>query len=227
MPNLVPIVEGDGEVIALPILLRRLLPEVHKVYDWQITKPKNARGCGNLTTKDGLERFVRLALSEPDCDGILVLLDADAIKQLPNTVTLADNCSSTFAYFLAQRVKGSSSTVPIAIVVVRWEYEAWFLASLETLAGHCGLSATAQYQGDVETEQNPKGWLQARFLPDHRYSETRDQVALSTRLDFDLVSKRSRSFRRLKNALKQILDAYAQGNDGVTPLPETTAGDEE
>lgn len=48
MPSIVPIVEGDGEVTALPSLLRRLLYEEFMVYDWQILHPKNAHGCGRF-----------------------------------------------------------------------------------------------------------------------------------------------------------------------------------
>ena len=33
MPTLVPIVEGDGEIEAFPLLLRRLLNEVYQRYD--------------------------------------------------------------------------------------------------------------------------------------------------------------------------------------------------
>lgn len=78
MPKLVPIVEGDGEVEALPLLLRHLFSEVYQTYDFEIAKPKNAHGCGSLTTFNGIERFVEYALIEPDCDVVLVLIDNDA-----------------------------------------------------------------------------------------------------------------------------------------------------
>jgi hypothetical protein len=44
------------------------------------------------------------------------------------------------------------------------------------------------------------------------------QVALTSKLDIKLVEQRSRSFRRLKNALNQILEATQQKRSIVTPL---------
>ena len=229
MPKLVPIVEGDGEVDAVPVLLRRLLFEERQQYDWQVLKPKNAHGCGGLTTTGGIERFVRHALKEDGCSGVLVLIDGDAVRRLAKTDRPKDDCSPAFAKLLARRVQAIHPPVPVVIVVVRWEYEAWFLASVETIAGqeikgHPGLVATARYYGDVESEGSPTGWIEARFPAGWKYSETQDQAPLTGLLDFGLVEQRSRSFRRLKNALQQILDAHGQGHAVVTPLAASPEG---
>ena len=61
MPKLVPIIEGDGEVTALPALLRRLLEvelDAHpQSLRWGIAKPKNAFGCGGLTGDKGKDEL--------------------------------------------------------------------------------------------------------------------------------------------------------------------------
>ena len=76
MPKIVPIVEGPGDVEAVPALLWKLLAEQGR-YDIQIETPQNAHGCGNLTTPGGIERFVQNAWTKRDCGAVLILVDAD------------------------------------------------------------------------------------------------------------------------------------------------------
>ena len=131
----------------------------------------------------------------------------------------------TFAHHLPQRVRSLSPPKPVVIVVARWEYEAWFLASLETIAGCAiselpGLPDNLRYEGDVEAIRDAKGWIDHRFPAGRKYSETRDQVAMTHYLDLARVRERSRSFRRLEHAVEEISDAYLQGEVILTPLPD-------
>ncbi len=219
MSTLIPIVEGDGEVAALPLLLRRLLYDVYQIYDVNIARPKNARGCGNLTAPDQIERFVAYASLEPECDGILVLIDNDAVRGLIEGNVLNEDCAPALAHYLAERIQAMHLAKPVAVVVARWEYEAWFLASLETVGAVVGVSKGTAFEGDVEAERNAKGWIGRRLPPGQKYSETRDQVRMTACLDLELAAQRSRSFRRLKHALEQLVDACLQDELVVTPLP--------
>ena len=219
MPTLVPIVEGDGEVEALPLLLRRLLHEVHQVYDVNIARPKNAHGSGNLTAPNQIERFVAYALLEPECDGILVLIDNDAVRGLIEGDVLDDDCAPAFAHYLTSRIQAMHPTKPVAVVVARWEYEAWFLASLETVGTVVGVPEGTVYEGDVESERSAKGWIERRLPPGQKYSETRDQARMTAYLDLESAARRSRSFKRLKHALEQLVDAHLRNELMVTPLP--------
>src|SRR5689334_222112 len=108
MPKIVPIVEGDGEVEAVPILIHKLLTAMER-WDIQIAKPKNAHGCDNLKKPDGLERFVRLAWLEPDCGAVLILVDAD--KQCP--MQLAER--------FAHRVQAIGAKHSCVIVIAKCE----------------------------------------------------------------------------------------------------------
>jgi hypothetical protein len=222
MPRLIPIVEGDGEVKALPLLLRRLFGEIDQIYDFEIAKPKNAHGCGGLTTPDGIERFVKYALIEPDCEAVLVLIDNDATRGLPENQALEDDCAPALAHYLAQRINGIHPSKPVVVVVARWEYEAWLLASLETAGQAIGLPAGIVYDGDVESVRSAKSWINQRLPPGRKYSETRDQVSMTASLDFGRVESRSPSFRRLKHALEEVVDAYLEGEVIVTPLGESS-----
>lgn len=214
MPNIVPIVEGDGEIEAVPLLLRRLLEEEFERYDWQVKRPKNAHGCGNLTQRsDGIERYIKYAELEA-CDGILVLIDHDAINSLAATERPQDDCAADFARYLAQRVSAINPSVSVVVVIACREYESWFVASAETM----GLSTMAPYQGNVDELRSPKSWIDNQLPPGQRYKETTNQVKMTAKINLELARQRSRSFRRLQSALEQLLQAHENGTCIVTPI---------
>ena len=209
MPKIVPVVEGQGEVAAVPILLRKLLTEQGR-YDIQIETPQNAHGSGNLTKPGGIERFVQNAWTKRDCGAVLVLVDAD--KQCP--VALAVDFS--------QRVFALGVRFPVVIVIAKCEYEAWFLASLETIAGvpldgGYALPTDLTYPGEVENRAGVKGWITEQFPQGRIYKETIHQASMTKILDPERVRQKSRSFRRLCHALKQAIEAIDQNLKIVTP----------
>ena len=71
MPKIVPIVEGEGEVEAVPKLLSKVLNELGR-YEFTIARPKNANGRPNLDKPGGLEKFVELSWREHDCGAVFV-----------------------------------------------------------------------------------------------------------------------------------------------------------
>ncbi len=60
-----PIVEGHGDVSALPVLLRRLRDEAG-AFELRVGKPIRRRRW-ELVQRDLLEKAIRLALLRPDC----------------------------------------------------------------------------------------------------------------------------------------------------------------
>ena len=73
--NIQPIVEGDGEVLALPVLLRNLIA-VANAYPLGVNRSIK-RHRTDLVREDGVRKAVRLARLEPDCDAILIVFDGD------------------------------------------------------------------------------------------------------------------------------------------------------
>ena len=214
MPNIVPIVEGPGEEKAIPVLCSKLLHEMGR-YDVFISTPKRANGIGNLTKVDGLERLLEAAFREANCAAVLVIVDAD------------EACALQLAKQLAKRVYAYGARLPVAVVVAKCEYEAWFLASIPTLVGRAiregfTLPENLRFDGDVEGVSNAKGWI-TNHLPrtsSHRsvaYDEARDQVTLTRLIDPTLARERSRSFRRMCHAIEQIVDAIDNSKIVVTP----------
>jgi hypothetical protein len=211
VPKLVPIVEGDGEVTAVPVLLYKLLHAMQR-YDIQVAPPKCAHGRDNLRKPDGLERFVRYAWKEPDCGAILILLDAE------------EDCPLTLVTDFAPRINALGVLQPVIIVCANRMFETWFLASFNTLAGQMGLRADDP-PADAEAVKNPKDWLNQRFPKGRSYKERTDQETLTRLLDPALAGAGSRSFRRLTQAIAEAVSAIDRGAKIVTPAlpPRSTS----
>ncbi len=214
MANIVPIVEGTGEKSALPNLCHKILHEMER-YDISVSVPIVAKGKGNITHPGGLEKFLDAAFRDPNCAATLVLLDAD------------DACALRLAESLSKRVNVHGALVPVVIVAAKCEYEAWFLASLPTIAGksigtHFVLPADTVFDGDPEAIQGVKGWITAQLpMVNGRrkvaYNEVEDQLAMTRLIDVTLARNNSRSFRRLCHAIEQIVEAIDNNTIVVTP----------
>lgn len=204
MAALVPIVEGDGEREAAGILLRKLLYPDHHKAGLHVLRPLSVNGRSNLTKSGGIEDFINIALRRPDVAGVLVLLDAD--RDTP--------CA--LACELRERIEARQPPVPVAVVCAQVEFESWFVDSIETVRGACGISEDAQRP--ERPPANPKAWLTQQMPRGRAYKETIDQAPLTDRLDFSLLEDRSRSFRRMRHAIEELVEAYGAGRAVVTPL---------
>lgn len=193
MPKIVPIVEGDGDFQAVPILLRRVLAEQLHLYTWEVARPKKANSLSALRKR--LSDYIQYAQMEPDCGAILILLDLD------------DGCPKEQAVQLVEQIKKEYLKYPVAVVLVHREYEAWFLASAESLRGVHNLQINLHPPESPETIRDAKGWLSEHMPGGMIYKETSHQPAMTTQMDFELVKSRSRSFRRLLHALEQLTNS--------------------
>ena len=211
MLRIVPVVEGDGEVTAVPALISRVLSH-HSCYTHIVGSPKNAHGRGNLTVAGGLEKFVRYAARERDCGAVLVLLDSEG------------DCPVTLACDLAARASALQLEQPVVIVVAHCCYENWLLAGIQTirgqeLDGRPGVAVDAPDLPDPEGVASPKNWLTERMGRGRAYKETEDQVAMTRLLDVSDVYTKARSFKRLVDAVSEALNYEIPAPRGtVTPL---------
>lgn len=203
MPKIVPIVEGDGEVTAVPVLLRKILTRDLR-FDVQIARPKSANGRTNLIKEGGLERFIKYAWKERDCGAILILLDAE------------NECPEDIARNFSKRVEALGVIFPVVIVVAKRMYEAWILASISTISGRLDLPSGLTPPADVEDVPNPKKWIDERFPPGRAYKETQDQESMTVLMDLTLAAS-ARSFQRLEHGVQEALAAIDAGTTIVTP----------
>ena len=166
------IVEGHGEVKAVPILIRRvaasLCPElpIGRLHPIRVSRSK-------VIQEGELERTVELAARKIGGQGaIFILLDSD------------DDCPARLGPELLCRALEVRGDLPIAVVLAKHEFEAWFLAAAESLRGYKGLKNDLAPPNNPEEIHDAKGWLKQR-RDGRKYRETLDQPGLTARFDLD------------------------------------------
>ena len=186
MSAVVAIVEGDGEVAALPVLLRRLNDWLTPGRFVQVPTPIRVRRERFLNRDDEFRRHLLFAAAKCGDQGwILILLDAD------------DDCPADQGPGILQKAQQLIPHRRISVVLANREYEAWFIAGARSLSGKRGFRMDdAEEIVDAETPRDAKGWLK-RHMASRSYGETTDQPAFSSLVDLRLVHERSRSFRKL------------------------------
>jgi hypothetical protein len=181
-----PIVEGYGEIEAVPVLLRRFRDE-SRVFGLEFGRPIRRRRS-ELVQEALVHKAVRLALFQPACSAILILFDAD------------DDCPKEMGPTIERWAGAEAGDVPVAVVMPNHEYEAWFLASIESLRGKRGIRGDAPACGDPEDPRGAKEKLEELMLPGRTYSPSADQAPLTAALELPAAYQRSRSFRRMVEA---------------------------
>lgn len=186
------IVEGHGDVASFPDL-------AGKIAGWlgiacYVVNPIRCGGWTRLKRPNGLETLVRLAATRPGCERIVIAVDLD------------DGCPvQEFANILQRKVQIEQQVQKsIEICFVVREFEAWFLASLDSLA-----AGIPEY-GWIETEpvdghhtlRDAKGRLRSCMTSE--YGEATDQGVLVRGIDPPTLYERDRSFRRLVRALSGL-----------------------
>jgi hypothetical protein len=197
-----PLVEGHGEVQALPILLRRL-QTVAGQYGFQITRPFR-RKRSELTTEASVRRSVGLALAA-DCAGIIIVFDSD------------DDPACIIGPNVQRWAQAEAGTIPCEVVAITREYEAWFISAAESLRGVRGISPAAISHPAPETVRDAKGVLEACMVPGAFYSPTVDQAALTAHVDLAEVHRRCRSFRKMVKAFGILARAAGASLEGWPP----------
>ncbi|MEI4270859.1 DUF4276 family protein [Klenkia sp. LSe6-5] len=188
-PVIATIVEGHGEVKALPVLLRRMAAERgHAHIDvpnpWRLDRGRYASKLAD--TARAATKRVRTS------GGLLVVLDAD--DDCP--VSLAEELRSTMAAYV--------SHCPIEVAVACREFEAWFLASLASLHRHRDV-VPGDEVADPDAPRGAKELLERRMTS--KYSPTLHQPAFAAMMDIRVAVERSRSFRHLDTALSRLLSS--------------------
>lgn len=184
--HIIPIVEGHGEVEAVPILLRRIAESLG-IFDAKVGKP--IRCPRDKVVKEGeLERALELAAKKVEGRGqVLVLIDAGS------------DCPAELGPTLERRAKRARGDIPSVVVLAKKEFEAWFLASVTSLR------PDATPPPDVEGIQGAKERLSLLIgLP---YSETADQPAFAAQFDMDSARCNSPSFDKCWRAVESLLAA--------------------
>jgi len=190
------IVEGDGEVQAVPLLVSRIIRESHPHLSVRVFTATNFRGRDKFQHRVVVQRAVDGAARRVGTGGaVLMLLDAD------------DDCPVELATRLLEWAREARSDVYTAVVVANREYEAWFLAAAESLQGHRGVGPDLQPPSDPESVRGAKEWLTRNMPRRQPYAPTRHQASFSAQIDLRLARQNSRSFRKLDTEVRRLVDA--------------------
>jgi len=195
---IISIVEGHGEVEALPLLLRRLAADICPQH-W-VDAPYPIRVPRDKLLKAGqLERYFQFAAAKAAHGGVLILVDAEDPE---------NGCPALLGPSIYERTSAVRNDTPTLVVIAKNEYEAWFLASAESLRGKRGLRNDIEAPKDPESIRGAKEWIQDRLHEGNRYSETVDQPAL-TGLFHLQTARRSSSFDRFYRRFGDFCDQIA------------------
>ncbi|MBI2933646.1 MAG: DUF4276 family protein [Planctomycetes bacterium] len=183
------IVEGHGEVDAVPVLVRRIASEIERPVD--LPHANVIRVPRSKLVKDGEEeRAVKLAAGRAGPIGrILILVDADR------------DCPAQLGPVLLRRARGVVGSMPVAVVLAKHEFEAWFIAAVESLREALALPARVVAPADPEIIRGAKEWLHDQGVD---YGETADQARLTALFDF-AAAKRTNSFEKCYREIRAIL----------------------
>lgn len=176
--KLVPVVEGHGEVTAIPVLLRRIL-EQHDRFGITVERPirvKRTEMVRNGEVEGGrFNRYLQLASSRAVSGAVLVVMDADDDLPCQLGPAMLQECQTLLPHSR------------IGVVFANRCYEAWFLA------GAAGFGA--EFKGDPDGHRSPVNWVKEHLQLN--YSKTIDQERLSARLDIAEAVRTSASFGKL------------------------------
>jgi hypothetical protein len=198
--RLVCVVEGQGEIDAIPCLctrIRDLLGVTNWFVDPNPVKQSRSRLVDERTrspfrspAEDGLRRAVSLAAQRP-ADAVLVICDAD------------DDCAATWGRE-ATRIVRSIAKTGGAVMVVR-EYETWFLLST---FGKANVGDVA-----IESIRGAKERFRGMYPT---YKASIHQKKYTSALNLTSVWALSNSFDKMVRTLGDIFEATGVSRPLVT-----------
>ncbi|MFB9377356.1 DUF4276 family protein [Kineococcus gynurae] len=148
---------------------------------------------GRMLKEEHLGRAVELQrrrVQQDGSGGVLVLLDSDD-----------DDAEELCAQVLS--VARAAGTIEV-VVAVR-EFEAWFLAAMQSLTSHRSVKLTALDVEHPEARRGAKETLSRHMLQPYR--ETLHQPAFCACIDINSAERGSSSFRHLIQAVGRLVVA--------------------
>lgn len=195
------VVEGQGEIEAVPELIRRIVQQIDPSITPRIPHPvRHSRST--LLRDGGIEKAVSLAAESAGRNGaVLVVLDSD------------DDCPAQLGPALLDRARAARSDLPVAVVLAKCEYENWFLAAAESLRGRRGLPDDLASPEHPEATRGAKEWLSSRMLSDN-YVPTLHQAAFTACLDL-VAARRADSFSKCWRSITSLVAEVRRRRDPI------------
>lgn len=115
-----------------------------------------------------------------------------------------EDCPARRGPELLKRARQFRPDVPLAVVMAKRKFEAWFVAAAPSLSGVENLPPSLQPAPDPESLSDPKQWLAEQM--GQKYIEPRHQPIFAARMDLHLA-RRAPSFAKLCRDLARLLPA--------------------
>jgi hypothetical protein len=191
------IVEGQGDREAVPILIRRVAQMIDPGLVPKVLPPLRVP-ASRLLKQGEIERSIELAARKLQGQGgIIIIVDCD----------WENGCPAEDGPMLLKRAVSARGDLPIAVVLAKKEFEAWFLAAAESLRGQHGLPDSLEPPLYPEEIRGAKEWLSDRMSPGRSYAETTDQPALTAIFDMEMARRADsfdKCYRDIRNMLEQL-----------------------
>jgi Domain of unknown function (DUF4276) len=192
MRRILPIVEGDGDMQAVPALIRRVAA-AQGAHDL-VVSPAQKRG--ELPKVLGrFEQYLQAALLEQS--PILWVMDYDC-----------DACTNQTEHVAAlqARAKGIARQTPVEFVFMVQEFESLFLADeRSTRQVFPDIPKDLGFPVDPESVRDAKGWLSKARPKGLAYKPTQHQAKMASQVDIDRLRSCSPSFVRFESAVTALL----------------------
>ena len=185
------IVEGHGEVSALPILLRRIHAESDAASSPLILNPPLRVKAGSFLNDAAYrDRYLQLAAAKARYSGrkplVLVFLDCE------------DGCPASQGPQLHQFAGAHCIGLHSLICLAYREFETWLVAAAPSLGGVRGFPHGVATPDNPESKRDAKGWISLRL--GRSYNEPSDQPAFTSSFEFGLAESVG-SFARMRRKL--------------------------
>ncbi len=192
MRRILPIVEGDGDLAAVPVLLRRVLHDMNQ-FDVQVAPPQKRGELPRVLSR--FDDFLQTALLER-CP-ILRVMDYDCSEC---------NDEAKHVALLPERANNVARGASIEFVFMVQEFESLFLADHETTRKvFADISSVCAFPVDPQSVRDAKGWLSRARPKGSAYKPTLHQGKLAAQLDLNRLRSRSKSFVRFQTAVERLV----------------------
>lgn len=203
---IVPVVEGHGEVEAVPVLLDNWFRFRQFTNFRSLDKAVRAPGAKALLApydrerQLGIEYYVQLAAGRRP-DAILVILDADD----ECNDRKARNPYQALGPELLNRATNVIPHIPVAVVVANREFESWFMAGYRRLRTKELLLHESRLPANLDIEDPRDCKRHMTQLMGREYSPTADQKIFAKGITFrQYMRKKSGSFDKLVRELERL-----------------------
>lgn len=195
MRRLLPIVEGHGEIPAVPILIRNILA-AQGIHDVQLLPAWRHGEYPSVAKK--FDNIFLAAIKENA--PILWVMDFDS---------KVHDCPVKEAQNLLVRAEALRPGWPIKIAFLSKEYETLFLIDeTATRKVFPDIPTKTPFPENPENIRGAKEWLsKARPSPGSAYKETVHQAKITAHLNLDLLRAHSSDFAHLERAVVELANS--------------------